>query len=130
MCHSIFWIENSGVFQTSRISVGNKFHGHPQSSSSLTRVEDATLRVWVTDIVTVVFGKDRQRSIIAMAPADSVAKSIADRLVAFAANQSSVAIPTADRDLARGASIGRLDAAVHAGTSSRWPAPVTEKKRS
>jgi hypothetical protein len=113
----IFWIETSGVFQTSRISVGNKFHGHAQSSSLLTRIEDATLRVWVTDIVTVVFGKDSTRSIIAMAPADSVAKSIADRLIAFAANQSAVATPTANRDLARAASIGGLGAAVSTATA-------------
>src|SRR5690606_31228185 len=89
---------------------------HVQSSSTLTRVEDAKLRVWVADITSVAFGKDGNRSVIAMAPADSVAKSIADRLVAFAANQSAVATPTAGRDLARASSIGRLDAAVHAGT--------------
>jgi hypothetical protein len=112
----IFWIEASGVFQTSRISVGNTVRGHAQSSSTLTRVEDATLRVWVADIISVAFGKDGKRSIIGMAPADSVAKSIADKLVAFVANQSAVATPTADRELARASSIGRLDAAVYAGT--------------
>lgn len=123
----IFWIETSGVFQTSRISVGNTVRGHAQSSSTLTRVEDATLRVWVADLNSVTFGKDGKRSIIGMAPADSVARSIADRLVAFAANQSAVATPTADRDLARASSIGRLDAAVHAGTIAlkrRAPLPL------
>ena len=79
-------------------------------------MEDAKLRVWVSDITLVAFGKDGNRSVVAMAPADSVAKSIADRLVAFAANQSAVATPTAGRDLARASSISRLDTAVHAGT--------------
>lgn len=123
----IFWIETSGVFQTSRISVGNTVRGNAQSSSTLTRVEDATLRVWVADLISVTFGKDGKRSIISMAPADNIAGSIADRLVAFAANQSAVATPTADRDLARASSIGRLDAAVHAGTialEGRAPLPL------
>lgn len=108
----IFWIETSGTYQSSQIAIGNQFKGHTQSSSTLTRIEDATLRVWVTDIVSVVFGKDGHRSIIAMAPADSIAKSMADRLIAFAAEQSSVATPTSHRDLARAQSIGALDAAV------------------
>jgi cold shock CspA family protein len=114
----IMWIETSGVFQSSQISVGNQFRGSAMSSSTLTRVQDATLRVWVTDIVSVAFGKDGKRSIIAMASADGVAKGIASRLIDFAAQQSSIATPTADRDLVRAASIGGLDAAVRAATAS------------
>ena len=112
----IFWIETSGTYQTSQISVGNQLRGSALSSSILTRVQDATLRVWVTDIVSVVFGKDGKRSIIAMAPADSAAKGIANRLIDFAAEQSAIAMPTADRDLARAASIGALDTAVRTAT--------------
>lgn len=108
----IYWIETSGTYQTSVIAVGNQWTGHSQSSSTLTRIEDATLRVWVTDIVSVVFGKDGRRNIISMAPADSIAKSLADRLVAFAAEQSSIATPTSNRDMERAQSIGVLDAAV------------------
>ncbi|WP_182990663.1 MULTISPECIES: cold shock domain-containing protein [unclassified Massilia] len=114
----LYWIETAGTYQTSQLNIGNQFHGHTQSSSTLTRIEDATLRVWVTDIVSVVFGKDGQRSIIAMATADGVAKSMAERLVAFAADQSSVATPTSQRDLARAQSIGMLDAAVRGAAGS------------
>jgi cold shock CspA family protein len=113
----VYWIETSGTYQTSNIAVGNQFKGHTQSSSTLTRIEDATLRVWVTDIVSVVFGKDGHRSIIAMAAADGVAKSMTDRLKAFAADQSIVATPTSHRDLERAQSIGALDMAVR-GTAA------------
>lgn len=112
----IVWIETSGTYQTSQISIGSQLRGSALSSSTLTRVQDATLRVWVADIVSVVFGKDGKRSIIAMAPADSVAKGIANRLIDFGAEQSSVATPTADRDMARAASIGALDAAIRTAT--------------
>lgn len=122
----IYWIETSGTYQTSTIAIGNQFKGHTQSSSTLTRIEDATLRVWVTDIVSVAFGKEGQRSIIAMSPADSVAKSMADRLKAFAADQSSVALPTAHRDVQRAQSIGALNAAVQAATAA---AQVEEAQR-
>lgn len=126
----LVWIETSGTYQTSQINIGNQFHGHTQSSSTLTRIEDATLRVWVTDIVSVVFGKDGERSIVAMAAADGVARGMAERLVAFAADQSSVATPTSQRDLARAQSIGMLDAAVRGAAGNPQaavggPAPAT-----
>jgi hypothetical protein len=108
----LYWVESMGTFQTSTISVGNQFRGHAQSSSTLTRIQDATLRVWVTDIVSVAFGKDSERSIVAMGPADGVAKALVERLITFAANQSAVAAPTDDHDLTRAASIGTLDVAV------------------
>lgn len=125
----IFWIETSGTFQTSQISVGNQLRGSALSSSTLTRVQDATLRVWVTDIVSVVFGKDGKRSIIAMAPADSVAKRIASRLIDFAAAQSAVATPSSDSDLARAASIGTLNAAVRAATKAATSERMAEAIR-
>lgn len=114
----LVWIETSGTYQTSKIAIGNQFKGHTQSSSTLTRIEDATLRVWVADIVSVVFGKDGHRSIVAMASADGIAKSMADRLKVFAAEQSSVATPTSSRDLERAQSIGVLDAAVRAAAAA------------
>lgn len=122
----IYWIETSGTFMSSTIAIGNQFKGQAQSRSTLTRIEDATLRVWVTDVVSVVFGKHGHRSIIAMASADGVAKSMADRLKAFAADQSSVATPTSGRDLQRAQSIGALDAAVRAATAA---AQVEEAQR-
>lgn len=122
----LVWIETSGVFQTSRISVGNTARGHAQSSSTLTRVEDATLRVWVADVVSVAFGKDGKRSIIAMAPANNIAKSITNRLVDFAASQSVVATPTANRDLARASIIGGLGEAVRTAKAIALPAGSAE----
>lgn len=104
----LVWIETSGAFQTSRISVGNRFRSNVQSSSTLTRVEGATLRVWVADIVSVAFGKDGERTIIAMATADDAAKSMVNSIVVFAANQCVVPSLTAKRDLACASSIGGL----------------------
>jgi len=113
----LVWIETAGVFQTSRVSVGNRFRGHVQSDSTLTRVEDATLRVWVTDIASVAFGKDGKRTIIAMTAADDAANSMANSLVAFAANQCVVPALTTERDLTQVSSIERLNAAAHAEKS-------------
>lgn len=94
----ITWIETSGTFQASELAAGSQLLGRVRSCSKLTRIEDATLRVWVTDIVSVSFGKHSRRFIIAMEPADGVAKGIAERLVNFACTQSVIVAPTSERD--------------------------------
>lgn len=115
----LVWIETAGVFQTSRMSVGNRFRGQVQSDSTLTRVEGATLRVWVADIVSVAFGRDGQRTIIAMAAADDTARSMVNSLVAFAANQCVVPSLKAERDLACASSIGLGPASYMAAARAR-----------
>ena len=114
----LVWIEVSGTYQTSDLSIGNQFQSQVVSSSKLTRVEDATLRVWVADIATVSFGKDGQRTIMAMAPSDGFARATADRLVGYALEQSSVATPTSTRDFDKAQSLSILDGALRerAGT--------------
>jgi hypothetical protein len=79
----LIWVETEGAFQTSELDLGNQTFGRIRSRNKLTRVEDATLRVWVTDIVSVGFGKEGRRFIMAMAPADGYARSLADHLIKF-----------------------------------------------
>jgi len=107
-----------GTFQDAELSIGNQFTGSVQSRSTLTRVEDATLRVWVTDIVSVAFGKEAKRFIMAMAPADSVAKSTADGLKEFALSQSSVTTPTNHRDIERAKAVVAMDKAIGGADAS------------
>lgn len=90
-----------GTYHDAELRVGNQFTGNMQSRSTITRIEDANLRVWVTDIVSVTFGKEEKRFIMAMAPADGYAQSTMAGLREFASNQSSIAMPTAPADLQR-----------------------------
>lgn len=117
----IYWIETAGTYQTSQLSVGNQFTGYALSSSTLTRVENATLRIWVADIVSVAFGKDGARGIIAMAPADSIARSMADRLITYARDHSSIATPTSEVDHAKAKSISALDASLRHTLADQHP---------
>ena len=88
-----------GTFQSAELSIGNQFTDHVQSKSMLTRIEKATLRVWVADISSVAFGKEARRSIIAMEPADGFAKATSEILLRFAHDQSLIAAPTSRDDL-------------------------------
>ncbi len=123
----LIWITVDGTYHTSKLSMGNQFTGHAQSTSTLTRVEDATLRVWVADIVSVAFGKDGKRFIMALAPADGFAKETAERLVQFAQEQSSVAAPTSGRDFAKAQAMGLLDAALPVPSDTGFAALTKDK---
>lgn len=97
----LIWIEVEGTYQSAQLDIGNQITGYARSRSEVIRVEDATLRVWCTDIVSVAFGKESERFVMAMAPIDSFARSMAENLKRFAANQSMVVSPTSSRDIGK-----------------------------
>ncbi len=103
------WIEVAGTYQTAELDIGNQLTGNARSKSTVIKIEDATLRVWVTDIVTVVFGKESPRFIMAMAPADGAAASVARRLKEFANDQSMVIAPTSNRDAQKAAALRAMN---------------------
>jgi cold shock CspA family protein len=132
------WIDVDGTSQKSELSVGNQFSGNVRSKSTLTRIEDATLRVWVADITSVAFGKNGNRFIIAMSAADGYAKSTAERLIHFAAEQSSVTVPTSSNDVAKAGVIHALDRNMNAnlndaagliGRGMPAPGPMESEER-
>lgn len=108
----LIWIETNGTYQQSELSVGNQFTGQAKSTSILTRVEDATLRVWSADLVTVGFNKEAGRSIIGMTSVDGFAHALSQRLVDFGLQQSGVATPTNQLDLSKALAITRMSNAL------------------
>lgn len=105
-------ISIEGTFQNGEMRIGNQLSGQVQSRATITRIQDATLRMWVADITTVVFGKANKRFITGMAPADSYAKATIDGLRAFALSQSSIAAPTSIADIEIAKSIGYINSAL------------------
>lgn len=121
----LVWLEVSGTFQSSHLEVGNQMTGGARSRSTVTRIEDATLRVWASDIVTVAFGKNGQRSIIALAENDGYAHAFATRLKHFASDQSVFAAPTSTRDQAKLATISTMSNAFGRQGSDGLEIPVS-----
>lgn len=118
----LVWVEVSGTHQSAELEVGNTYRGRVRARSSLTKVEDATLRVWVAEIVSVAFGKEGQRFVIGLAPNDGYAARLADRMLKFAADQSTLIAPTSSRDLGKIDALAKLeDAAGQARREARRP---------
>jgi len=100
------------------MNLGNQFTGNVQSRSKVIRVEDATLRVYISGIVSVAFGRSGRRFVMALTPAAKEAEMMVQELKEFAANQSPVMAPTSQNDLVRAASLGQVDAVMRQSATS------------
>ena len=107
-----------GTFQTGEMRIGNQFSGQVQSRATVTRVQDATLRIWASDIVTISFGKAGKRFIMGLTPADGFAKATVSGLKEFATAQSSITAPTSPTDIELAKSIGRINEALASSFSN------------
>jgi hypothetical protein len=110
----ITWIELIGGFQKSTIDVGNTVRDKFRTTSTLTRIENATLRVWSADIESVAFDKDGRRYVVGMRPAESHTTTISNSLIEFAQAQTSITQPTSAGDQDRITQIANLGHALNA----------------
>lgn len=109
----MYYVDLEGTWQTGKVKVGNNFTGKLQTEAVVTRVEDATLRIWASDIESVSFGVRGQRFLISMSPLDGVVRNMADRLKSFALEQSSITTPTSHRDLQKVRQLVDMDQAIN-----------------
>ncbi len=62
----VYWVECRGNYQMASANFGNVISDRLHTQKSLINVETATLRVWLVELQSVVFGKDGRRYIRAM----------------------------------------------------------------
>jgi hypothetical protein len=93
------WVEAEGFFRTANMSVGNIISGQVQSQASTLNVENMTLRVWVSDVVSIGYGQDNAREIVTLSGRPDAATTLADALTRFAQAQRSFVVPTNEVDM-------------------------------
>ncbi|NML61152.1 hypothetical protein HHL21_08675 [Massilia sp. RP-1-19] len=113
----LMWVDLSGSYESARVNVGNQLSGQVQTQKSVINVESMTMRVWVSEIDTVIFGKDARRQLIRMRGMQGVANELAAHLKAFGETRSMVVAPTSAADLERARQVGATGHAVAAGAS-------------
>jgi hypothetical protein len=104
----LIWVELAGSYEAARVDVGNQFTANLRTSKKVINVEAMTLRVWVSEIDTVTFGKDGARQLIGMRGLQGQADQLASALCAFAESGSVVVAPRSPNDVER---LGRISAA-------------------
>lgn len=114
----LMWVELSGSYESARVNVGNQLSGQVQTQKSVINVEAMTMRVWVSEIDTVIFGKDAGRQLIRMRGMQAAANELSAHLKAFGETRSMVVAPTSAADLERARQVGATGQAVTAGVSA------------
>ena len=98
-----------GTFQNGEMRVGNVFRGNIQSRATVTRIEKATIRLWMCDITTVAYGKDSQRFVMNMTSVDNQANDAIVRLQEFVKDKSLITVPTSEGDRSRNEMLSGLE---------------------
>lgn len=104
----LVWVEISGSFESARLNVGNQYSGNVQTTKNVINVESMTMRVWVSEVESVIFGKDAWRQLIGMHGMPQRAEELAAVLKQFGETRSMVVAPTSASDLDRAQRIGAM----------------------
>ena len=87
----LYWFECRGNYQVAALDYGNVLSDSLKTHKNLVNVETATLRVWIVELHSVVFGKDEPRVVRAMVGRKDEAQLLAESLAAFAQPQINLA---------------------------------------
>jgi hypothetical protein len=121
----LIWVDINGSYEAANVNLGNQLSGNVQTSKNVINIESMTMRVWVSEIDTVIFGKDAPRQMTGMRGLQTVADDLAGMLKNFGETRSMVVAPTSVQDLERAQQVGAMSqmlAGSHAGTSSETTA--------
>lgn len=111
---TLTWVEFAGSYVRSKARIGNQLQDRVFTERDVVNVENMTLRVWVMQLRSVVFGHHGQgsrtpRIITGMLSQPDKAEYLKNLVRQFAAEQSIVIAPTANEDARRMATMGALN---------------------
>ena len=119
----LIWVDIAGSFETAKVNIGNQFSGNMQTSKNVINIESMTLRVWVSEIDTVIFNKDAGRQLIGMRGLPDFANELAGVMKNFGEQRSMVVAPTSAQDLERAQQIGVMNQLAGGPVSAQPPSP-------
>lgn len=122
----LVWMELTGVYNTASAAVGNQFTGNYSTQKRVVNVENLTLTLWVTDLETVTFGKDGDRSIYGMSGPQETADATIGALVRFSEGQSMIVAPGTAADMERMSALSAFNQG--AGSAGTPTLPGMEKR--
>jgi hypothetical protein len=112
----LYWLEMQGNYQVSSVDFGNLVQDRFKSQKAVTNIEDMTLRVWVADLDSVCYGRNRERFIVGLAGNAKEAQRLAQHLADFARSQAVIVSPTSGRDVERANQIAEMNRSASLGT--------------
>ena len=120
---TLTWVEMEGSYMRSKVDIGNRLQDRVFTARDVVNVESMTLRVWVMDLRSVVFGHQSHgsmtnRIITGMVSRPTDAQYLKNLVCQFASEQSIVVAPRAMEDAQRMAALGALNHRGESGTAA------------
>jgi hypothetical protein len=107
----LYWLEMQGNFQESSVDFGNIVQDRFKSQKTVTNVEDMTLRLWVADVDSICYGRDRPRYVVGLAGNAAESERLGRHLAEFARGQAVIVSPSSARDVDRASQIADMNRA-------------------
>ena len=105
----LIWVEFVGSYESANVNIGNQITGNVQTAKSVINIEGMTMRVWVSEIESIIFGKDARRQLIRMRGLQPMAEQIAKGLKEFGESRSMILAPSTVNDAARAQKVGEIN---------------------
>lgn len=110
----LYIFEWQGNFNKAKMNFGNHLKDTIQAEKNIINIDSMTLRVWVTQLHTVVFGhginsENNVRKIIKMVGLKEDSKNWLDHIAAFAESQSMILKPTSKEDFKNANTLSQLN---------------------
>jgi hypothetical protein len=122
----LYWLEMQGNFQESNVDFGNIVQDRFKSQKTVTNVEDMTMRLWVADVDSICYGRDRPRYVVGLAGNGAESERLGRHLADFARGQAVIVSPTSSRDAERAGQIADMNrASAIAGSAGGTAAGTT-----
>jgi len=106
---AVIWIEVQGSFESARMEMGNVLADRLKTEKDVINIEAMTLRVWASEIDTVLFERTGPRQVLAMRGLPTVAQGMAGELRGFGQERPTLIAPQSSLDAERAAQVGQFN---------------------
>ncbi|OYV29997.1 MAG: hypothetical protein B7Z79_08605 [Thiomonas sp. 20-64-9] len=106
---AVIWIEVQGSFESARMEMGNVLADRLKTEKDVINIEAMTLRVWASEIDTVLFERTGPRQVLAMRGLPTVAQGMAGELRGFAQERPTLIAPQSSLDVERASQVGQFN---------------------
>jgi hypothetical protein len=108
----LVWVQVQGSYESAHMEMGRVLSDSIKSEKDVINIEAMTLRVWASEIDTVLFERTGLRQILAMRGLAEYAEHMAKELRGFGQERTTLVSPQSSVDMQRAAQIGQMNSAM------------------
>ncbi|CAZ87543.1 conserved hypothetical protein [Thiomonas arsenitoxydans] len=121
---TVIWVDIQGSYESARMEMGNVLADRLKTEKDVINIEAMTLRVWASEIDTVLFERTGPRQVLAMRGLPDVARGMAGELRGFGQERPTLIAPQSSLDAERAAHIGKFNQLLGGGAESAAALPA------